>query len=129
MTTVTLYQPVGMEELQDIRAADWKAFPPHDIEQPIFRPVTDEAFAAKLARDWNAAHTTYRRGYVVRFEVEKAFLDQYEHKVSGTPGHEEYWIPPEDLSLLNAALQGQIAVAGTFADREAEYRKINETHA
>ncbi|WP_297511682.1 hypothetical protein [uncultured Caulobacter sp.] len=129
MTTVTLYQPVGLEELQDIRAADWKAFPPHDIDQPIFRPVTDEAFAAQLARDWNAAHTTYRRGYIVRFEVAKAFLDQYEQRVSGTPGHEEYWIPPEDLPLLNAALQGQIAVAGTFADREAEYRKINETHA
>ena len=31
MTTVTLYQPVGLEELQDIKASDWKALPPHDI--------------------------------------------------------------------------------------------------
>lgn len=129
MTTITLYQPVGMEELQDIKASDWKAFPPHDIEQPIFRPVTSEAYAAKLAHDWNAVHTTYRRGYVVRFAVSKTFLNAYEHRVSGTPGHEEYWIPSEDLSLLNAAIQGQIAVAGTFAGRDAEYRKLNETHA
>lgn len=129
MKTVTLYQPVALEELRDIKALDWKAFPPHDIEQPVFRPVTNEAYAAQLAWNWNAAHTTYRRGYVVRFEVSKAFLDAYENKVSGTPGHEEYWIPPEDLSLLNAAIQGQIAVAGTFAGHEAEYRKLNETHA
>lgn len=129
MTIVMLYQPVGLEELHDIRALDWKAFPPHDIEQPIFRPVTSEALAARLARDWNAAHTTYRRGYVVQFAVSKTFLDAYENKVSGTPGHEEYWIPPEDRSLLNAAIQGQIAVAGTFAGHDAEYRKLNETHA
>ena len=129
MTTVTLYQPVGLEELQDIKASGWRAFPPHDIEQPIFRPSTSEAHAARLARDWNAAHTTYRRGYVVRFAVLKTFLDAYEHRVSGTLGHEEYWIPAEDLSLLNAAIQGQIAVAGTFAGHDAEYRKLNETHA
>ncbi|MEW6390786.1 MAG: hypothetical protein AB1542_10210 [Pseudomonadota bacterium] len=129
MMTVTLYQPVGMEELHDIKAADWRAFPPHDSERPIFRPVTSEAFAAELAQAWNAAHTSYRRGYIVRFEVSKAFLDAYENKVSGTPGHEEYWIPPEDLSLLNAAIQGQITVAGTFAGHDAEYRKLNETHA
>ena len=129
MTTVTLYQPVGMEELQAIKASDWKQFPPHDPEQPIFRPVLDEAYAAQLARDWNAAYTTYRRGYIVRFDVPKAFLDAYQNKVSGTRGHEEYWIPPEDLSLLNAAIQGQIAVAGTFAGHDAEYRKLNETHA
>jgi hypothetical protein len=129
MMTVTLYQPVGMEELQQIMASDWKAFPPHDPEQPIFRPVLDEAFAAQLARDWNAAHTTYRRGYVVRFTVSQAFMRAYESKASGVRGHEEYWIPPEDLSLLNAAIQGQIAIAGTFAGHDAEYRKFDETHA
>lgn len=129
MTTVTLYQPVGMEELQAIRALDWKAFPPHDPEQPIFRPVLDETFAAQLARDWNAAHTSYRRGYVVRFTVSTAFMRAYENKAAGVRGHEEYWIPPEDLSLLNAAIQGQIAIAGTFAGHDAEYRKFDETHA
>lgn len=129
MTTITLYQPVGLEEIQAIKASEWMALPPHDIEQPIFRPVTSEVLAAKLARDWNAAHTTYRRGYVVRFEVLKGFLDAYENKVSGTLGHEEYWIPSEDLPLLNAAIQGRIAVVGTFAGDDAEYRKLNETHA
>lgn len=127
--TVTLYQPVSMEELQAIKALDWKAFPAHDPEQPIFRPVVDEAFAAQLAREWNAAHTTYRRGYVVRFTVSKAFMTAYENKAAGVRGHEEYWIPPEDLSLLNAAIQGQIAIAGTFAGHDAEYRKFDETHA
>jgi len=129
MTTVTLYQPVSMEELQAIRTSNWTEFPPHDPEQPIFRPVTDEDFAAQLARDWNAVHTTYRRGYVVRFAVSQAFMSAYANKAAGVRGHEEYWIPTEDLSLLNAAIQGQIAVAGTFSGLDAEYRRFNETHA
>jgi hypothetical protein len=129
MTTVTLYQPVGMEELQAIKASGWTELPPHDPEQPIFRPVVDEAYAAQVARDWNSVHSTYRRGYIVRFDVSADFLAAYREKMAGTPGHEEYWIPPEDLSLLNAAIQGQIAVAGTFAGHDAEYRKLNETHA
>jgi hypothetical protein len=129
MTTVTLYQPVGIEEFQLIKASDWRAFPPHLIDQPLFHPVTDDAYAGQVARDWNAAHNTWRRGYVVRFEVSAEFLSAYENKIVGTPGHEEYWIPAEDLSLLNAAIQGQIAIVGTFAGEDAEYRKLNETHA
>lgn len=129
MIHVTLYQPVGMEELQYIRAAGWKAFPPHDPEQPLFRPVASEEYAALQAYNWNAAHNTYRRGYIVRFRLTTSFLSAYDNKIVGTPGHEEYWIPAEDLSLLNAAIQGQIEVAGTFAGEDAEYRKINETHA
>jgi hypothetical protein len=129
MMHVTLYQPVGMEELVYIRASGWKEFPEHDLEQPIFRPVASEDYAALQARNWNAAHSTYRRGYIVRFRLSAEFLSHYQNKIVGTPGHEEYWIPAEDLSLLNAAIQGQIAVAGTFAGGDAEYRKIDETHA
>jgi len=129
VTHVTLYQPVGMEELVHIRASGWKMFPEHDPERPIFHPVASEEYAATQARTWNAAHSTYRRGYVVRFCLPAAFLSHYQNKIAGAPGHEEYWIPAEDLSLLNAAIQGQIAVAGTFAGGDAEYRKIDETHA
>ena len=32
-----------------------RAFPPRLPEQPIFSPVTSEAYAAKIARDWNVA--------------------------------------------------------------------------
>jgi hypothetical protein len=37
--TVTLWRPVGPEELALIRAADMRAFPPRLPEQPIFYPV------------------------------------------------------------------------------------------
>jgi len=44
---------VGPQELDLIRAADMKAFPPRLPEQPIFYPVTTEDYAIKIARDWN----------------------------------------------------------------------------
>jgi hypothetical protein len=36
--TSTLYRPVGPEELELIKQADWGAFPPRLPEQPIFYP-------------------------------------------------------------------------------------------
>lgn len=51
--TVTLWRPVGPIELELIRQSDMRAFPPRLPEQPIFYPVTTEAYAVKIARDWN----------------------------------------------------------------------------
>ena len=49
--TVILYRPVGTKELELIEATDFKEFPPRLPEQPIFYPVTNEAYAAQIARD------------------------------------------------------------------------------
>ena len=54
MQTVTLYRPVGTKELQLIEQNNFTAFPPRLPEQLIFYPVTNEAYAAQIARDWNA---------------------------------------------------------------------------
>ena len=51
--SVTLFRPVGANELRLIEATGMRAFPPRLPEQPIFYPVTNEAYAAKIARDWN----------------------------------------------------------------------------
>jgi hypothetical protein len=51
--TTTLYRPVGPEELELIKQADWSAFPPRLPQQPIFYPVLTEEYATKIARDWN----------------------------------------------------------------------------
>jgi len=45
---VTLWRPVGPEELKLIEETDWKAFPPRLSEQPIFYPVTTEEYAEKM---------------------------------------------------------------------------------
>jgi hypothetical protein len=44
--TVTLYRPVGPEELALIEASGWRGFPPRLPEQPIFYPFTNEAYAS-----------------------------------------------------------------------------------
>jgi hypothetical protein len=73
---VTLWRPVGPLELELIIASGMRSFPPRLPEQPIFYPVTTEAYAVKIARNWNVPQSG--KGYVTRFRVAKAFLDQYE---------------------------------------------------
>ena len=118
--TVTLFRPTGSNELALIRKTDFAAFPPRLPEQPIFYPVTNEAYACQIARDWNTK-TGDGLGFVTRFEVNKAFLDGFERKVVGSASHEEYWIPAERLEAFNANIVGKIEVIREFtpADREA----------
>ncbi|HEY9537639.1 MAG TPA: hypothetical protein VIS03_08600 [Kiloniellaceae bacterium] len=118
--TITLYRPTGSNELAKIRAADFEAFPPRLPEQPIFYPVTNEAYACQIARDWNTK-TGDGKGFVTRFAVRRAFLEGFERKVVGGAQHEEYWIPAEQLDEFNANIVGKIEVIKEFtpADREA----------
>jgi hypothetical protein len=114
VTAVTLYRPVGSSELALIEAANMRAFPPRLPEQPIFYPVTNEAYARQIARDWNAKHNADKRGYVVRFAVDASFLAGFEKKVVGGREHEEYWIPAEDLDAFNAAIVGPMEVIADY---------------
>ncbi|GLV55355.1 hypothetical protein KDH_22020 [Dictyobacter sp. S3.2.2.5] len=109
---VTLFRPVGAEELALIQQSGMKSFPPRLYWQPIFYPVLNEEYATQIARDWNARDG--HSGYVTRFRVAKAFLDHYEvHRVGGTL-HLEYWIPSEDLDEFNRQLVGPIEVISEF---------------
>jgi hypothetical protein len=89
------------------------AFPPRLREQPIFYPVTTEAYAVKIARDWNVPASG--AGHVTRFEVKKQFLDRYEVQAAGGREFREYWIPAEDLAAFNAAIVGKIEVVASFS--------------
>lgn len=53
LETVALFRPTGEVELELIRRANWKAFPPRLPEQPIFYPVLNREYAIQIARDWN----------------------------------------------------------------------------
>ena len=110
--TITLWRPVGPDELALIRDAGMRAFPPRLPQQPIFYPVLTEDYAVKIARDWNVAASG--SGFVTRFEVLKSFLDAYEVQEAGGRAHREYWIPADDLPAFNAAIVGEIEVVAEF---------------
>jgi hypothetical protein len=112
METVTLWRPVGPQELELIRASGMRAFPPRLPEQPIFYPVLSEDYAVKIARDWNVPASG--AGYVTRFEVRKDYLDTQEVQLAGGRAHQEYWIPAEDMDAFNAAIVGEIEVVAEF---------------
>ena len=113
--TVILFRPVGKNELALIEESDFTAFPPRLPEQPIFYPVLNEEYATQIARDWNAKYNKDKLGYVTRFEVRKAFLDNYEAKVVGGQIYEEYWIPAEQLEEFNRNIVGKIEVIAEFS--------------
>jgi hypothetical protein len=110
--TVTLWRPTGPEELELVRASDWRTWPPRLSDQPIFYPVLNEDYAIRIARDWNVKASGV--GHVTRFEVRTAFLDEFEVQQVGGSTILEYWIPAERLDELNAAIVGRIEVVHTF---------------
>jgi hypothetical protein len=110
--TVTLWRPVGPKEMGLIRESGMGAFPPRLPEQPIFHPVLSEAYAVKIARDWNVPASG--KGYVTRLRVARSFLDRYQVQDAGGRMHLEYWIPAEDLPAFNDALVGEIEVVAEF---------------
>lgn len=120
METVTLYRPIGPEELQLVEDSGFKAWPPRLPEQPIFYPVTNERYARQIARQWNIKDSGV--GYVTRFMVAKEFMDRYQIQQVGGSNHTEWWIPAEDLDELNSNIVGLIEVIG-------EYRKNDDLYS
>ncbi len=110
--TVTLWRPVGPKEMDLIHKYGMRSFPPRLPEQPIFYPVLSEAYATKIARDWNVPASG--KGYVTRFRIARSFLDRYQVQEAGGKAHLEYWIPAEDLQAFNDALVGEIEVVAEF---------------
>lgn len=114
MQTVTLWRPVGPEELRLIEGSGWKGFPPRLPEQPIFYPVTTREYAIKIARDWNVAASG--SGFVTEFDVRADYLASYPVETAGGREHQEYWIPAEELPQFNEAIVGTIRVVDRFGD-------------
>jgi hypothetical protein len=109
---VVLFRPVGQNELALIRESGYRAFPPRLPHQPIFYLVVYEEYAVQIARDWNAQNG--KNGYVTRFLVQGDFLSRYETHQVGSPVHQEYWVPAEDLPEFNRHIVGTIEVIAEF---------------
>jgi hypothetical protein len=103
---------VGPKELGLIAASGWKEFPPRLTGQPIFYPVTNEAYATQIARDWNVKESG--AGFVTKFDVDAHFLSRYQVHQVGSKIHTEYWIPAEDLPEFNQNIVGLISVISEF---------------
>jgi hypothetical protein len=108
-----LFRPVGLNELRLIYQADLRAFPPRLPEQPIFYPVLNEPYAAKIARDWNTKSETHV-GFVTRFSVDDAYGSRFQRRVVGSREHEELWVPAEELVEFNRRMEGAIEVIAAF---------------
>jgi hypothetical protein len=67
--TITLYRPVGPDELALIRDSGFHRFPPRLPQQPIFYPVLSESYATKIARDWNVKASGWLRNTLCCFAV------------------------------------------------------------
>ena len=116
-SSAILYRPVGQYEYELIRESGFSAFPPRLPHQPIFYPVLDFDYAAKIAREWNTRdEASGHRGYVLRFRVKQEFLSGYEVHQVGDRSHLEYWIPAEELDEFNAAIVGAIECVAAFGE-------------
>jgi hypothetical protein len=112
--TVTLYRPTGPQELALVEASGWRRWPPRLPDQPIFYPVTNEAYAVEIARDWNVPASGSG------FEVSRTFMNRYTIHQVGAAHHIEWWVPAEELEALNDHIVGTIEVIRRFPENNNE---------
>lgn len=110
--TITMYRPTGPKELQLVRESGFRRWPPRLPDQPIFYPVTNEAYAVQIARDWNVAASG--QGFVTRFQVRADYMARFKVETVGGPGHTEWWVPAEALEEFNDNIVGLIEVIRQF---------------
>lgn len=111
--TTILFRPVGAHELKLIADADYRAFPPRLVDQPIFYPVMNFEYAEQIARDWNTKRNSFA-GFVTKFEVDADYLQQFPIQIVGGRQHAELWVPAEDLDEFNRHIIGKIAVVASY---------------
>lgn len=115
MSTTTLYRPVGLRELELILDADARAFPPRLAAQPIFYPVLNATYAARIAREWNPGDAASGfAGFVTEFEVDAEYLTRFEPRTVGTSEHRELWVPASELPSFNEHLRSRVRVTAAF---------------
>lgn len=119
--TITLYRPVGANELKLIVDTDYTAFPPRLPSQPILYPVMNEGYARQIAKDWNSRINESKLGFVTRFAVRADVVKSYNREVVGAKSHEELWVPAEKLAAFNKVIVGKIEIIAKFAnDKEVD---------
>lgn len=111
---VVMFRQTGPTELDLVKKSGYRRWPPRLPEQPIFYPVANEQYAIEIARLWNAKEKGV--GYVTRFAVRAGFMERYPIQKVGGSIHLEWWVPAEDLELLNDNIVGEIEVVGEYRE-------------
>jgi hypothetical protein len=119
MCVLTLFRPVGLEEMRLILEANSRAFPPRLPEQPIFYPVLNIEYAEQIARDWNTKDpNSGYAGFVTAFDVDTDYANQYEVQTVGAAVHQELWVPAEKLEEFNRHIIGAIRLKSAHYGKE-----------
>ena len=127
--TVTLWRPVGEQELMLIAQSGYMSFPPRLPDQPIFYPVLNAPYAEEIARNWNAKRNTPPVGYVTEFEVLTSVATRYDIQIVGSEAiHQELWVPAEELDAFNAAILGTIRIVAHYVGEGYEGQIDGLTH-
>ncbi|HEY9046479.1 MAG TPA: hypothetical protein VIN08_11315, partial [Ohtaekwangia sp.] len=91
---ITLYRPVGRNELALIIDSGMKYFPPRLFWQPIFYPVLNFQYAAEIAERWNMGDAeSDGAGFVTSFEIPEVYFQKFEIQTVGLAHHQELWVP------------------------------------
>ena len=114
----TLFRPTGLNELKLIHESGMKAWPPRLPEQPIFYPVMNREYAQQIARDWNAKTEPAQIGFVLRFDIESAYVAKFPIQKVGGKQHLELWVPAEELEEFNRHIVGQLTIIDVYRGPE-----------
>jgi tetratricopeptide (TPR) repeat protein len=110
---MTLYRPVGLQELALIYDSGMKAFPARLPQQPIFYPVLDLEYARQTASGWNTQNAGFA-GYVTEFKVEDDYIGRFEEHAVGGSQYQELWIPADEVEEFNQHIVGHIKVVEAY---------------
>ena len=75
-------------------------------------PVTNEAYATRIAREWNVRDSG--AGYVTRFSVDADYAARFPVQTAGGTECTELWVPAEALGEFNRHIIGEIEVIAEF---------------
>lgn len=110
-----LYRPVGLYEMEKILRCGGKEFPPRLPEQPIFYPVINSSYAKQIAKKWNLDDSISGfAGFITEFDIDDAYINNYEVHCVGSDEHREYWIPAKELEEFNQNIIGGIKIIEAF---------------
>jgi hypothetical protein len=118
-TNITLYRPVGANELELIIDSGMKRFPPRLYWQPIFYPVLNFQYAAEIAERWNMRdEDSDGVGFVTAFEIPEPYFKQFQIQTVGLVHHQELWVPATQLEEFNDAIVDGIRVEKAFIGKK-----------
>jgi hypothetical protein len=119
MSTIRLYRPVGLKELELIAGSGWTAFPPRLEWQPIFYPVLNQPYADQIAAEWNTKDPfSGFCGVTTAFDIEESHFSRYAVQNVGGAIHNELWVPAAELADFNRSIVGGIRVVAAFFGQE-----------